>query len=194
MLKGEGCGNAAYPGVYARVSHAWDWIQSQICQLSEQPPTTCRDRDVVTNIRIDIQYDSYPEDTSWVIKKKTTNRVVASSTARGEGDENLLMSQYFHLGPGRYIWEVKDVYGDGMTLGYQGTRNEVLVLLSRVAVESKEEGMLLPHAHSPKLLIAYVLFRSPGYYRVVQITSTGETIKLKGNGEFSLFTSNFVVD
>jgi secreted trypsin-like serine protease len=34
---GRGC--AIYPGVYSRVSSGFDWIRSQVCQLSNNPPS-----------------------------------------------------------------------------------------------------------------------------------------------------------
>ena len=39
--KGTGCARAQYPGVNARVSSAYDWIQNQICCLSANPPSGC---------------------------------------------------------------------------------------------------------------------------------------------------------
>lgn len=34
---GRGC--AVYPGVYSRVSSGFDWIRSEVCQLSDNPPS-----------------------------------------------------------------------------------------------------------------------------------------------------------
>ena len=33
---GRGC--AAYPGVYSRISHEYDWIRKQVCWMSFDPP------------------------------------------------------------------------------------------------------------------------------------------------------------
>ncbi|KAL3932627.1 MAG: hypothetical protein SGBAC_010758 [Bacillariaceae sp.] len=38
---GAGCARPDRPGVYARVSSAYDWIQEQICDLADNPPSTC---------------------------------------------------------------------------------------------------------------------------------------------------------
>ena len=38
---GIGCADPDFPGVYAKVSEAYDWIQRQICCLSENPPADC---------------------------------------------------------------------------------------------------------------------------------------------------------
>lgn len=38
---GIGCAREEYPGVNARVSSAYDWIQNQICCVSDSPPAGC---------------------------------------------------------------------------------------------------------------------------------------------------------
>ena len=39
---GEGCAQAGYPGVYARVSDEWAWIQRTICGAHSSPlPNFC---------------------------------------------------------------------------------------------------------------------------------------------------------
>ena len=38
---GDGCAQASKPGVNARVSSAYDWIQNQICCISDAPPNGC---------------------------------------------------------------------------------------------------------------------------------------------------------
>mmetsp|Transcript_7700 Transcript_7700/g.15981 ORF Transcript_7700/g.15981 Transcript_7700/m.15981 type:complete len:656 (-) Transcript_7700:106-2073(-) len=37
---GIGCASASFPGVYARISHVYDWIESQVCTQSAQPPSS----------------------------------------------------------------------------------------------------------------------------------------------------------
>lgn len=38
---GAGCARPDRPGVYARVSSAYDWIHEQICDLADNPPSSC---------------------------------------------------------------------------------------------------------------------------------------------------------
>jgi Trypsin len=38
---GNGCARKGYPGVYARVSAVYDWIQEEICKMSDNPPASC---------------------------------------------------------------------------------------------------------------------------------------------------------
>jgi len=38
---GSGCARRNYPGVYARVGGVIDWINEQICDLSDNPPSFC---------------------------------------------------------------------------------------------------------------------------------------------------------
>ena len=42
---GEGCGEEGKPGVYARIEPAMGWIESQVCDMSDFPPSFCPNYD-----------------------------------------------------------------------------------------------------------------------------------------------------
>lgn len=103
--------------MYARVSAAHEWIQEQICTLSEQPPPSCRFDNDTNNgdndqdqqqkeegeqIRIDFQYNINPKDTSWKINNPTKKITQAFSSAGSVKLENILVSSYVTLEPGMY--------------------------------------------------------------------------------------------
>lgn len=45
------CAREEYPGVYARVSKAYSWIQDQMCKYSRGPPEHCKDRRYRRNLK-----------------------------------------------------------------------------------------------------------------------------------------------
>lgn len=47
---GTGCAAQGFPGVYARASEGYDFIQSGICQLSSNPPSSCRAADFLPQV------------------------------------------------------------------------------------------------------------------------------------------------
>lgn len=60
---GEGCARPEAPGIYARTAVAFDWIQSQLCELSDAPPPHCYDAD-------DSRLPELPDDWGLVLHDK----------------------------------------------------------------------------------------------------------------------------
>ncbi|KAL7541540.1 hypothetical protein ACHAXR_011698 [Thalassiosira sp. AJA248-18] len=91
---GLGCALDAFPGVYARISAEYDWIRSEVCRLSVDPPEylSCNDQintasaswlkmesEVVT---IAIELDHHPGDTSWVLEEDPELAAKTASAGR----------------------------------------------------------------------------------------------------------------
>ncbi|CAB9525421.1 Coagulation factor IX (Fragment) [Seminavis robusta] len=139
---GVGCARPGLYGVNARVSAAYDWIQLQICELSDNPPATCFDTNndndnnnndmrnngtIISNqmeapllaLTIDILYDAYPAEVTWTLVDEKSGEVAAS----GQGLENnagrLVSRTIFNLQVGSYRFQINDSLGDGLC-GDQG--------------------------------------------------------------------------
>ena len=105
VFQGFGCANSTFPGVYSRISGAYDWIQEQICQYSENPPLTCgfgsRETGNSRRIRIDVTYNGLkPEDVSWMLLDDSGS-IIGESDA-GDVTVNAVYSTYFVLARGTY--------------------------------------------------------------------------------------------
>jgi hypothetical protein len=123
--QGVGCARG-YPGVYSRISGAYDWIQEQICTLSQNPPPHCGGKTTSNNlsgdirIRIDIRHDDYPADTGWQLRGDKSKTVVTRSEIGSVKKERTLVSTFVDLQPGTYRFRIDDDYGDGLTVGNEG--------------------------------------------------------------------------
>jgi hypothetical protein len=70
---GFGCGDNTFPGVYARVSNQFTWVQKQVCDLSVNPPaefecdapTLPPAKDV--QVTIAITFDDFPDEITVMI-------------------------------------------------------------------------------------------------------------------------------
>jgi len=129
---GTGCGEPKTPGVYARVSSAVDWINEQICALSQNPPLDCENAEPENEteaagnetdsadaasmddipVVVVVQHDYFPAETAW--RLLDGNGTVIESQAE---DEVTTVMQYvqknYTLPPGMYTFEISDKYGDG---------------------------------------------------------------------------------
>ncbi len=63
---GIGCASEDYPGVYARVSAQYEWIKSEVCKGSKNPPSSfgCEDKDRSITTRNDATDSTTTESTT----------------------------------------------------------------------------------------------------------------------------------
>jgi hypothetical protein len=115
MLQGPTqCATEGKPGVYARVSEAYEWIQGQICALSENPPKECPGEGKA-RLRIDIHYDRFPNDTGWTLENSNGGQVAGSRRGSDE-DAEVIVSTYVDASPGVYEFEITDSFDDGLSV------------------------------------------------------------------------------
>lgn len=111
---GHGCALQGYPGVYARVSGEFDWINQQVCQLSANPPANCGKTQTTASasstvtIRVDILYKNNPNQVSWTI---TDLHGAVKATSRGIGVAGKVKSSYARLPRGTYLFNLRDKGG-----------------------------------------------------------------------------------
>jgi trypsin len=136
------CGTDEFPGVYARVSHQYQWIRQTVCALSsssssvDAPPTSfeCSDVDVPTPepgdapppstpardvlITVIIRFDDYPFEVGWDL---------VDETAFGETVEQKLPGSYAGAPPQTTVYETFTVKeGSTYTFYMTDTANDGL--------------------------------------------------------------------
>jgi hypothetical protein len=107
---GRGCGQAEYPGVYARISAASNWIEQTRCMSNARVPWDCVD------IRIDINYDMYPTENGWTLFD-SDNQVIYRSVM-GSVTTGGLKTTKLRVRRGSYRLLMQDKVGDGMCCEY----------------------------------------------------------------------------
>ena len=81
---GLGCALEAFPGVYSRISEEFDWIEEQVCGLSDDPPdyfnctrTGSQEEQLLSEITQDVtvvvELDDKPQETAWMLELDLMN-------------------------------------------------------------------------------------------------------------------------
>lgn len=114
-----GCARPNVPAVYARISGGLDWIRSEVCSLSDNPPDYCYTPTETRRgtVRVDVSNDGNPQDVSWSIRD-AGGRIVGQSGSTGA--PNTLVSTAVELGSGIFEFEINDSFDDasiGQTTG-----------------------------------------------------------------------------
>uniref|UniRef100_A0A7S4A916 Peptidase S1 domain-containing protein n=1 Tax=Pseudo-nitzschia australis TaxID=44445 RepID=A0A7S4A916_9STRA len=134
ISSGSDC-DGRLPAIFSRVSAAQDWIQEQICDLSDFPPEECRgtfDKGYSKGetVRIDLHLDDYPRDIQWKITTTPIGDGETREVASGGDFEipNSTESRFVYLPSGAYYdFIIEDVGGYGDGLGTDGKYKLVTV-------------------------------------------------------------------
>lgn len=74
---GEGCARPNAPGVYARTDVAYDWIQTELCTLSQVPPPHCKN---VNTSEAPLRGDTMNEVLNQIIDNSNNNNLDNTTT------------------------------------------------------------------------------------------------------------------
>jgi len=110
----QDCSARVTPNGFARVSHYYDWIQDQICDLSDDCALPGKNyTPEALTVTVGIQYDANPFETIWSIRHETTNQVeyVGPQVPPSPWEQQLVP---LTLEPGSYYLEVLDARGNGL--------------------------------------------------------------------------------
>ena len=131
---GIGCAQANYAGANSRISTVTEWIDDQICELSDNPPPRCgtkQPEEAVTSgpgmFSINIQYDGYPQETAWILNYIGTaadnysqKRQLSFSPYHNDqiAVNDLVEESFTDMPVGRYSLQIGDEAGDGTCCQY----------------------------------------------------------------------------
>jgi len=154
---GYGCALAQYPGVYSRISNQISWIKEKVCaehgapkpgfcitgptpSPSPPPPTPAPTPCGGSIVKVEVNTDNYPQETSWSLVNKCTDQTVFSVsqgqyTSAGEtySEEICVPSN------AEYSFTISDSYGDGICCGY-GTGSYTVALAGENVASGGEFG------------------------------------------------------
>ena len=110
--------------MYARISGAYDWINAQICSLSENPPAECGSTvpPGQRRVRVDVQYGENPNLVEWDVE---CDKDLVASSAAGSVTRALLTSDFFDVEPSECRFTSRNLEdGSGKCSNSNGRSNE----------------------------------------------------------------------
>ena len=116
------CGHPGIPGGYIRTSSIQEWIRSQVCFGSVNPPEDFNCPKMPILLQLDIQFDHYSNEVSWELEKDNGDyeKIVKdfwsypmAQYSRKSVSHNIRLDK-----EGTYQFTIKDMYGDGICCNY----------------------------------------------------------------------------
>mmetsp|Transcript_15674 Transcript_15674/g.17508 ORF Transcript_15674/g.17508 Transcript_15674/m.17508 type:complete len:504 (-) Transcript_15674:175-1686(-) len=144
---GISCADARYPGVYAEIGAVKNWIDSEICKMSSDKPTSCGgggngdddggadddddfqppngDKAVV---EVNVLTDDFPEETSWKLFDSSTGSILQEVVEFTYSDKQTWYSSSIEVFKDEeYTFQISDAYGDGICCDHGSGEYEVRV-------------------------------------------------------------------
>merc|ERR1711907_587060 len=127
---GYGCADRRYPGVYARVSKAHQWIKNVVCdQWKQNDAKFCPQKEPTLAptmgpcdgawFKFAMKTDDYGhlDNNSWTLKEQNKNTEIFSGSLSKQNEERTWPSQCLKKGK-CYTITITDGYGDGVCCDY----------------------------------------------------------------------------